>query len=100
MCPVLFLSNQLLQKMEYINQHINIKITSESSIKESCYISNQDDESISVEFYLSSNDCLFEVANNKNKVAITIEKKYFLKYATPFQIVAEKQNKIKLNNRS
>lgn len=78
--------------MELINQYIQIEIDSQQNLNESICISKQDQKNIYLHFHLSSNDCLFEIANNKNKVLITISKTYFSKYNTPFALTTQKQN--------
>lgn len=81
-----------LMRREIINQFIEISIEQKENIVNSCCIIEQNNKTLFLQYYLSNNDCLFDISPENNSILITIQKDYFTKYHSPIVFLNGEQN--------
>ena len=77
--------------MEFINEFINLLVTTKNDIESSYCSTKQDNDYIYLTFGLFADDCLFDSVDTNFEFTIQISKTYFEKYKEKFEINIEKQ---------
>lgn len=79
-------------KVEIVNEHIDITITRKDFIDHTYCFVHTDIDSVTVFYYLSSNDCLLDMLNDHYELTIKVKNSYFTKYKESIQFVPNKQS--------